>query len=329
MDGHVQSRLSTGTSFITVVLLLAGLVAGAFGRAVGHEFVWDDFIFVTDKAAYRDHDFKTILFSLSANGLEYLPVRDLTYVLDFALWGRNPAGFHFSNLVYYFFTMLAVYLFATQLATILPKDAPSGTAVDGRVVGVLTATLFAVHPVNSEVVNFVTCRNALVSGMFFFLACQAYLVHLGDPKFHKRAWHVAAIACFVMALFSKATAIALPLILLLVNALVSPWRNTRRWLGLVPFALVSGAGFFFFRAVALRTHTISIDQSPGVSSFGSSVAVAAQVPLFYLTKLLVPRSFSADYGSEQFASHLVDWRVLVGLSVIIEIGRASCRERVS
>jgi hypothetical protein len=97
------------------VLGLSLLVSVVFWNAIPHEFVWDDHIFTTYKDAYKNFDMVTILFSL-ANGLEYQPVRDITYALDFVMWGNNPAGFHFSNVFYYWLTIIVVYGFSTKLA---------------------------------------------------------------------------------------------------------------------------------------------------------------------------------------------------------------------
>lgn len=309
-------RVSRRASFIISFFIYLGIIAIVFGRAVGHEFVWDDLVFVKYKDAYRGFNFKTIFFSLSANRLEYLPIRDLTYILDFALWGASPAGFHLSNLIFYFLTLLAALLFTTRLAAFIIKATGAGRNSNAMLVGFLAVALFAVHPINAEAVNFVTCRNVLVSGMFFFFACYAYLVYLGDTKGKKAIWYIASVLCFVLALFSKATSIFLPLVLLLINFLAPASRGIFRWLGLLPFAFISGVGFFVFQSVAKITHTIPAHTLGVASSFWTKVSTSIQIPMFYMLKILAPRGFSPDYGTELFASDIANRYVLLSFLVV-------------
>jgi hypothetical protein len=78
--------------------LLAVIAAVLFGNSLGHEFVWDDHIYLLNKPVYQSFNLRRMFFSL-ANDLEYLPVRDLSYAIDYAIWGRNPFGFHLTNLL--------------------------------------------------------------------------------------------------------------------------------------------------------------------------------------------------------------------------------------
>ncbi|UCE87564.1 MAG: hypothetical protein JSU66_07575, partial [Deltaproteobacteria bacterium] len=78
-------------------VLPPALVAILYGRTAGFEFVWDDKLWST-LPVYASFDLAAILTS-PANGVEYLPVRDLTLVLDHALFGSWAGGFHITNAV--------------------------------------------------------------------------------------------------------------------------------------------------------------------------------------------------------------------------------------
>jgi tetratricopeptide (TPR) repeat protein len=293
LAGHARCR--------HFILILTILVAGVFGTTIGHEFVWDDSLFVPGGEVYKNFDLRAMFFSLRANGLEYLPVRDVSYALDCALWGENPAGFHFSNLVYYGLNVLAVYLLSSRLATSCLDADPSGEGSEPGEVGFLCAALFAVHPIHCEVVNFITCRNALLSGLFFFLACHAWLQYLTGAEKRRALYYAAALGCFVLSLFAKATGIILPLVLLLITVMSRPSRNRRAWAGLVPFFLLSGGAFFLFTEIARRTDVLPREPfCTTLSCLADKISVAAQIPLFYLSKLVFPAGLSADYGADMF-----------------------------
>ena len=153
------------------ILGLLALVILVFAKTLSFEFVWDDLILLVDQGVYESASLPQ-LFLTPLNGLEYLPIRDLTYVINYKLWGWNPLGFHLTNLVLYFLNVWAVYGFTMRLnETVLSTDKG---VLDWKppIAGLMVATIFATHPVHSEVVSFIHGRNVLLSGLFFFLALQ-------------------------------------------------------------------------------------------------------------------------------------------------------------
>lgn len=303
-------------------LLLTLLVAVVFGNTLGHGFVWDDQIFVTYKEAYRNFDLATIFFSLKANELEYLPVRDLTYALDFALWGKTTAGFHFSNIVWYWLNVIVVYHLSARIAALFRDKAADGEQDDhSRTFGLFAAALFAVHPIHCEAVNFITCRNALVSGFFFFFSCLCYLQYLTATTQKKLAFYWAALGCLILALFAKATGIILPGVLLLFTCYFGRPNRWQRWLALLPFFLISGGGFFLFRAIALKTRLMpEVPSCTSAACLTEKAAIALQIPFFYLYKLLVPAGYTVDYDMERFGALMSDPRSIIALVLLVGSG---------
>ena len=73
------------------IMLLIGTVVAVFGISLGNGFVWDDTYFFIGKKVYADFQLREIFLSL-ANGVEYLPLRDLTYAIDHQLWGQTQSA---------------------------------------------------------------------------------------------------------------------------------------------------------------------------------------------------------------------------------------------
>jgi tetratricopeptide (TPR) repeat protein len=288
------------------------LVLVVFGNTLFFDFVWDDNILLVPVETYRHFDVRQIFFSL-ANGLEYLPVRDLSYALDYAIWGENPFGFHLTNIVLFALNCACFYVLVRRL---IERISEGRTAARAPEVALLTTLLFAAHPIHSEVVSFVTCRNVLLSGLFFLLSCVLYLKYVSTPG--PGAWrpYIASLACYVLALFSKATSIALPGALLLILVAIRP-PGRRRWWSIGPFALVAAGGLVLFRAIA--TGASMIDSSHaivyGAWSVSTRLALAAQIPFFYLFKIFVPTGYSAEYTVE-FRQSLTSGPVLLALAVL-------------
>jgi tetratricopeptide (TPR) repeat protein len=190
-------------------------------------------------------------------------------------------------------------------------------------VALLTALLFAIHPIHSESVSFISCRNVLLSGLFFFLSCHFFLKHLRATDGKGRAPYAASLACCALAIFSKATAVVLPGVLLLVAAFdAKTWRE--KLFRLAPFAVVALAATILFKVVATRTGFINPDHviAFGSRSIPTRLAVAAQIPFFYLGKLVLPTGLSAFYDT-RLADAVGDpkvWLSLLALAAAVALG---------
>ena len=159
------------------LLIILSFVVAVFGASTRFDFVWDDHIHLIGHDVYASFDLGRIFFSL-ANQVEYLPIRDVSYALDYALWGENPFGFHLTNLTLYFLNAVFVYLMTRRLTPLLFSTRRAISERKTGEVALLTALLFAVHPLHSEPVSFISCRNVLLSGLFSFMSCHFFLKHL-------------------------------------------------------------------------------------------------------------------------------------------------------
>jgi tetratricopeptide (TPR) repeat protein len=306
--GEVFGRGSVQRS-VHLLIILAFVVA-VFGVSTHFDFVWDDHILLIGHDVYASFDLGRIFFS-PANQVEYLPIRDFSYAVDYALWGENPFGFHLTNLMLYFLNAVFVYLMTLRLTPLLFS---AGRAMPERKAGgvaLLTTLLFAVHPLHSEPVSFISCRNVLLSGLFSFMSCHFFLKHLGGTDGEGRDPYAVSLLCCVLAILSKATAVVLPGMLLLLAAFDGrPWRKALA--PLVPFVALSAIAVILFKTVATQAGLINPDQFIvfGSLNFGTRLVVAVQVPFFYLRKLVMPAGLSALYDT-RFSSDLGDPYVLL------------------
>jgi len=266
----------------TLLLIVIPLIV--FGNCLRHDFVWDDTIYLVGNPVYADFDFRRIL-TTPANSVEYLPIRDVSYAIDYALWGASPTGFHATNLLLYILVCGAAYLLTRRLAADLfdDRDAPR-TAL-------AVTLLFAVHPLHSEVVAFITSRNTLLASLFFFLSLYFFLTHLTAPRGLWRYW--SSLLCFLLAAYAKAIALIQPLAVLLMLAVSTKRREKRAYLSLAPFGLIAAATFVLFRDIA--EHSRMIDAGRFGTDWQTRVATTLEIPYFYLAKLLVPINLAALY----------------------------------
>ncbi len=140
----------------------------------------------------------------------YRPLSSISYSIDYWLWGMNPAGFHFTNLLLHTLTCIFTFVMIRSFFGLHPWSAGMG------------AITFALHPILVETVPSLDRRHDIMAGLFIVLCvifCAKFLASLSQ----KRRYLWASVACQIGAMASKETAFFLPaLLLVLVVLFVRP-----------------------------------------------------------------------------------------------------------
>jgi protein O-mannosyl-transferase len=291
---------------IAAPVCVAIITFAAFLPVLRAGFVaWDDDKNFTDNPMYRGLGPDQLRWMWTTFHMgHYVPLSWMTLGLDYELWGMNPAGYHLSNLLLHTASAIVVYFLARRLlAGARSERSQNGVRLDLAdakssltpfFAAAFAALAFAVHPLRVESVAWVTERRDVLSGLFYFSSVLAYL--RSHDAGRGVGWYVAALVLFVAALLSKATAMTLPAVLLLVE--VYPLRRLGGAIGwwsaaarrvyakLVPFAAL---------AVAAAALSIIALHPPSQLGFAQKVAVSAYSILFYVRKTVVPTSLSPLY----------------------------------
>jgi len=189
---------------------------------------WDDAINLANNPYWRGFSPVNVRWMLTTMfGGPYQPLSWLSYALDFTLWGANPAAMRATNLALHAGSSVLFFLIMDEL---IKKAAPS-TAQRERTVAALFAALFwAVHPLRVESVVWLTERRDVLSGFFYVLAVFLYIRTPEKP--------IRPLAAFCLAVLSKASALTLPLTLLLLDR----WPLGRRsYADKIPYFIIAVA----------------------------------------------------------------------------------------
>jgi protein O-mannosyl-transferase len=217
-----EPRFWTRENWLWGLLLLVVTVV-VYRHAWSAGYIWDDDVYVTDNPLLTAPDgLWRIWFSLDSPS-QYFPLVYTTFRFEHALWGLNPAGYHWVNILLHAANALLLW----RLLSLL------------RIPGAwLAAAIFALHPVQVESVAWITERKNVLMGLFFLLSLISW-VRFVDAR-PKQAGHFYGLALlfYALALLSKTTACTLPAALLLVLWLRQKPINSRRLLQIVPFVLL-------------------------------------------------------------------------------------------
>jgi protein O-mannosyl-transferase len=211
-------RLSPRISIAIAVVALSALVLIAYSNSLGNGFVWDDsqqivmnpelragsswgHLFSSDVWGYKHRD-------QPARGNYYRPLQMAAYRLTAEWFGLEARHLHILSLAFALGAALSAFLVYRRLTRRL---APAFAA----------AALFAVHPMHSEAVDWISALPELGCALFFLIAFGLFLLtrtpELGagtKSGFLKKRWSLFGLSllAFAIALLWKETAAVFPIV---------------------------------------------------------------------------------------------------------------------
>ncbi len=243
------------------------------------------------------------------------PVLMLTYWMNFLISGTNPLSYHVVNVAFHAANALLVFFILEKLFEI------SGAAFNRRY-ALAGAAIFLLHPLQTEVVDYIAGRSESVAA-FFFLA--GWLVFL--RYFEKKSGVLLTLALCVLtglAVKSKENAVSLPAVLLLTD-LYFPTRSVReqlrsRWI--LYSVLFTGAVAVGLRIVLSLTAAGAAGLSTGLSPF-SYALTQCRVILTYVRLFFVPLGQNGDWAlpfyNSFFSGAAAIWTIALLLLVAFTI----------
>lgn len=297
---------------VLAAAMLVTVVFACYANSLGNGFVFDDEFLVP--AYSRVWNFSHLVQTLLDS---YRPVRNASYAIDFFVWGSRPFGFHLTNVVIHAANAVLVFCLIRRFAVKL------GTAL-------LAALIFAVHPIQTDSVSYVSGRRDILFTLFYLAAFHAYLSYRAGRS---RTSFVLFLGFWALSLMSKEMAVSLPLVIFIWNfcdqwdEAAGSWlqRSTQaskrafgkdKWL--YSFLAAASLGFgvyaiFFLRASG-RAGGAGLEYWGG--SLYATVLTVIRVHAWYLKQLVYPTPIAQYFGAFDISTSLMDWRVVMSLAVV-------------
>ncbi len=298
----------------TLAYIIIGVcVIAAFAGGFSNGFVnWDDQMYATENVMIQNPTFANLIRLLGVEcALNYHPLTVASLWLNSALFGKEATSFIVVNALIHLFNTILVFRFSQQLTK------------NNVLVSFLVALFWGIHPMHVESVTWVSERKDVLYSMFFFLACIQYIKYLEK---NERKMLIYCFVYFVLSCLSKAMAVVLPLVLLLIDYWFDRgFLTVKNITSKIPFFIVA----LLFGALAVhvqgggnlggRLEKMTLDVAlSSALSLGDRIKFGFYGFLVYIFKLFFPinqHNFYAypnadQYGAIQYITAPI-WSLLI------------------
>lgn len=323
--GTTTSRPAAGINLSrnVIILILLGVTFLAFANSLRNDFAYDDdtqvlhneFIrsfsnipqaLVTESWFWRAKQDRDPNKENKPSTPYYRPVFTVYLMVGWKLFQDSPVGWHFLSIVLHLLIVYLAFLIMEQVT-------------GDRILAGIAALLFAVHPLRSESVAWISGATDLLLSLFFLLSFHFYL------KFRKsHATKDLVIACvtFLIASFTKEPAIALPILVVAYEFFVQEGPETLKERiiqtakAAVPFLIIS---VFYF---GMRFYSLGFMLSDKNYTNYPTFGVLLTIPIVickYLYLLFCPFNLSI-YHYTPLVESPIDVRFILPVLFLAAVG---------
>ncbi len=294
-----------------IIALAAALIVvtfAAYFKVFRAEFVYDDFAFIVNNKDIQSFTpLAKFLLSPdiftgsryvtgSGGGKNWRPVASFAFAVEYSLFGLNSSGFHFASVLLHILNVVLIYVLFLKLTK---KIWPAAAA----------SLLWAIHPVNTEAVSWVSNQSSLIFFGFFILAALAILRYIGNRN--QKIWIRISYVLFVLSLLSKETALGG----IFIIPFVFLWGYRERGKIDLRGILTDSSPFWAMGLVYFYLHYKilgAVGDHALRGSFLQNLLLAPAVFFKYISLIFYPLHLTVNYADFPLPSGIGDPRVILG-----------------
>jgi hypothetical protein len=299
-------------TWAAMLLLMAGAYL-LFANTFGNAWTYDDFPVIVQNPDIRS------LAGFLKDSYPGRPLREITFLLDHALFGLKPAGWHIQQIFWHGLNAGLLFVLVRRL---------KGSSA----MAWIASLLFLAHPIQVEVVANISHRKDSLALAFSFLSLLTY-IGACEARHSRRFWlFLGAAGAAAVAYSAKQNAIVLPAIFLAYEMAYLPAEERmllrfKKVLAALFTAGGAGALYWFFLSGAMKDRYWEIqgllsklDYFSGADE-GVFFAVVLKSWVFMFLKMLWPLDLGVEYTYSVPTSWSDPWVVcavgIVGLYALL------------
>jgi len=275
--------------------VLAGITLAVFSSTLAADFVYDARMQILTGTFIHDwHNWPAVLTGgvLAMDVLDFnRPAMLASLMLDAAVWGRNPFGFHLTSVLLHVANAILLWWLIREVT-----DAEGRP--DKAFPALLTALVFAIHPIVVEAVCEPTFREDLLVALFSLSALVVAIGHDPSTPGSDRWRALGCVGLCLLAIASKEAGIVAPMLLAAYWWLFRRGEPGRFWAVAIGAAKLVVIAFLAARFL-LEPNPSKIfeirPEYPG-GSLAQAMLIEPRILALYSQLILFPVNLCADYG---------------------------------
>lgn len=292
---------ATKKTIILSIALIIFMGMAVYANSINGQFIWDDYHLIKENAYVKNwSNLGKIFTSGIREGAHrisntYRPLQMLTYMVDYSIGGMNVRGYHLVNISFHILVALCIY----WLINILFAD---------NLIALLTAALYAVHPIHTEAVAYIAGRADPLAFFFMLTALIFYIKNVEKAGIGKL---IIVAASYILAILSKESSLILPAVILLYHFTFKRKMNAAGF----SIVMIITAAYLILRTTALKVLLFTETSYP--------TTVLQRLPGFfaaltgYFRLLFLPLTLHMEYTLVLFK--FTDPHVIFGIVLLILI----------
>lgn len=271
---------------------VAAVILAAYSNSFRGPFVIDDQASVVQNPAIRDlARLDRVLTPPRDSPVAGRPLVNLSLAIDYAVSGLGVTAYHVTNLAWH--VACAWLLFGVVHRTLALPSMPPAIAAEAPNLALAVTLVWGVHPLTTEVVDYVSQRTESM------MACCLLLTLYAAIRSHAslgRGWHALAIVACLAGTVCKETIAAAPLLVTLYDRvfLYPSWRDAARARGSLYVGLV--ASWLVLAGVVLSGPRAAVSGSASGVPVWTYLLNQAAILVDYLRLTVWPTDLVALYG---------------------------------
>lgn len=302
IDTFRNNKNTTGHIAVFVALLLAVLVV--YGNTFLNQWTYDDLPVIVNNP--DSHSFSGFL----ENHRPGRPLRELTYIPEYKLFGEKPAGYHVQQLGWHWGCACLLFLVLSSLGV-------------GPLYATMGALLFLSHPLQSETVANISHRKEILALFFLLASILSYLKAVCHRGAKRLCFSLMALGCYGIAMLANETALTFALIFPLYDYLFL--SKAQRLILKKPYLYFAGLAVATILFCARYRWMFDSNLLLKIYSKNSFIASKSYFPLwmadlkaflFYLYKIVVPINLAPEYNVQFSVDWFQAWACVGALTLI-------------
>ena len=279
--------------------LLAAITFAVFSATLTADFVYDARMQIL--AGDFIHDWRNwpAVLSFSVLGMDVLdfnrPVMLASLMLDAAAWGREPFGYHLTSVLIHVVNVVLLWLVIREMTR---PETGSQAGPEKSLLPLLTALIFAVHPIVAEAVCEPTFREDLLVATFSLAALMLAIRHDPTTPGFDRWRALGCTLCCLLAIASKESGVVAPLLLGAYWWLFRRGEPGHFWAVGIGSATLIVIAFLAARFLLEPTSSQIFESKPEYigGTLAKAMLVEPRILALYAQLIVFPVNLCADYG---------------------------------